>query len=561
MKIGLLQVNTVVGDLSGNAGRVARAARQAAEAGASLCITPELALTGYPPRDLLLTPAFVDKARKELERLARELRDGPVLLVGTAARTVNPGGRPLINCAALLSGGGVGALLPKKLLPTYDVFDEDRYFEPGGCLGFIELHGLRLGVTICEDIWNDKDFWQQRRYPEDPVERLAEEGLDAILNLSASPFTLGKQVQREKMLATMARKYGLPVLYCNQVGGNDDLVFDGRSMALDASGALVARASGFEESVLVVDVAELVETVGSASGNAASRPVQLAQDDYSEESEAWRALVLGVKDYAAKCGFKGAILGLSGGIDSALTAVIAAEALGVENVLGVLMPSPYSSQGSVNDSLELVKRLGIRSMTTPISDIMAAFEKSLAPAFVGRKPDVTEENIQSRIRGNLLMAMSNKFGHVLLTTGNKSELAVGYCTIYGDMSGGLAVISDVPKTMVYRLAEYVNAQRGEVIPRAIIDKAPSAELRPDQTDQDSLPPYEILDAILKLRVERHQSVEEIAHAGFDRAMVEKVCKLVKGAEFKRRQAAPGIKITDRAFGTGWRMPVACRIEY
>ena len=570
MKIGLLQVNTVVGDLSGNAGRIARAARKAAEGGASLCITPELAMTGYPPRDLLLTPAFVDKARKELEHLAHELRDGPIMLVGTAARTLHSGGRPLVNCAALLSGGGVGAFLPKKLLPTYDVFDEDRYFEPGGCLGFVELHGLRLGVTICEDIWNDKDFWQTRRYPEDPVERLVEEGLDAILNLSASPFTLGKQVQRERMLSTIARKYGLPVLYCNQVGGNDDLVFDGRSMALDAMGNLNARAPGFEESVLVVDVAELAEAAKSEpppvweAGQEISgvhRTVRLARDDFSEESEAWRALVLGVKDYAAKCGFSGALLGLSGGIDSALTAVVAAEALGADNVLGVLMPSPYSSQGSLDDSHELVRRLGIRSMVLPIADIMDAFGNSLARAFTGLSPDVTEENIQSRIRGNLLMAMSNKFGQVLLTTGNKSELAVGYCTIYGDMSGGLAVISDVPKTMVYRLSEYVNAIRGGVIPREIIDKAPSAELRPDQTDQDSLPPYEILDAILKLRVERHQSVDEITRAGFERAMVAKVCKLVKGAEFKRRQAAPGLKITDRAFGTGWRMPVACRIDY
>jgi len=554
MKIGLLQVNTVVGDLSGNAGRILHGARRAFEAGADLCITPELALTGYPPRDLLLSAAFVDKARKELDHLAKRLEDGPALLTGTASRTGLPDGRPLQNCAALLVRGGVAALFPKGLLPTYDVFDEDRYFQPGTCPGLVEIGGKRLGVTICEDIWNDKDFWKTRRYASDPVEKLAEEGLDAILNLSASPFILGKQPMRERMLANAARKYGLPVLYCNQVGGNDDLIFDGRSMALDASGKLMARAPGFREDVLVVDLDDLGEDHREQNPH-------LAEDDFSEESEAWRALVLGVKDYAAKCGFKGALLGLSGGIDSALTAAIAAEALGPENVLGVLMPSPYSSQGSLDDSLDLAKSLNIRHRTIPIADIMAAFDHGLAEAFEGLPQDVTEENIQSRIRGNLLMALSNKLGMVLLTTGNKSELAVGYCTIYGDMSGGLAVISDVPKTMVYRLAEYVNARFGEPIPRAIIDKAPSAELRPDQKDQDSLPPYEILDAVLKLRVELHASLEEIAASGFDRHMVEKVCRLVKGAEFKRRQAAPGLKITDRAFGTGWRMPVACRIEY
>lgn len=555
MKIGLLQVNTVVGDLSGNAGRIVHAARRAAGAGARVCITPELALTGYPPRDLLLSPAFVDKALRELEGIAKQLEDGPALLVGTAARTGRSEGKPIQNCAALLVNGDLGAMLPKTLLPTYDVFDEDRYFEAGGCPGLVEIGGKRLGVTICEDIWNDKDFWRTRRYASDPVEPLVEQGLDAILNLSASPFTLGKQAKRERMLASVASKYGLPVLYCNQVGGNDDLVFDGRSMALDASGRLVARAPGFEEDVLVVDLALLDE------GHHEQNP-HVAEDDFSEESEAWRAMVLGVKDYAGKCGFKGAILGLSGGIDSALTAAIAVEALGAANVLGVLMPSPYSSQGSLDDSLELAKRLGMQTKTIPIADIMRSFELGLAESFTGLAPDVTEENIQSRIRGNLLMALSNKFGKLLLTTGNKSELAVGYCTIYGDMSGGLAVISDVPKTMVYRLAQYLNERgQGEIIPSAIIDKAPSAELRPDQTDQDSLPPYEMLDAILRLRVEGYKSVKEIVEAGFEKTMVEKVCRLVKSAEFKRRQAAPGLKITDRAFGTGWRMPLACKIVY
>lgn len=552
MRVGLLQVNTVVGDLSGNAGRIAAAARKAAQAGATLCVTPELALTGYPPRDLLLSGAFVVEAARQLERLARELEGGPMLLAGVAARTGLSEGKPLHNCAALLKDGQVTVTFPKKLLPTYDVFDEDRYFEPGGCLGYLETGGLRLGVTICEDVWNDKDFWKSRRYAADPVETLAAEGVHAILNLSASPFIIGKQAMREKMLASLARKYGLPVLYCNQTGGNDDLVFDGRSMAVDASGRLAARAAAFAEDVLVVDLEGLAEGAPAAAQ-------RIEPDDFSPEAEAWRALVLGVKDYAGKCGFKGALLGLSGGIDSALTCAVAAEALGPENVTGVLMPSPYSSPGSVSDSLDLAARLGVATHTIPIAPIMERFEQALAGPFAGRAPDVTEENVQSRIRGNLLMAMSNKFGSLLLTTGNKSELAVGYCTIYGDMSGGLAVISDVPKTMVYRLAEYVNSRGGEVIPRTVMDKAPSAELRPDQTDQDSLPPYEELDAILKLRVELHMSVEEIAAAGFDRQTVRRVCSLVKGAEFKRRQAAPGLKITDRAFGTGWRMPVACKV--
>jgi NAD+ synthase/NAD+ synthase (glutamine-hydrolysing) len=561
MKIGLLQINPVVGDLSGNAVRIAQAVRRAGEAGALLCITSELALTGYPPRDLLLTPAFVDKAREELDRLARILENGPAVLVGTATWSGQMIGRPLMNCAALLAKGVVGALFPKNLLPTYDVFDEDRYFHPGSCPGFLEIGGKRIGVTVCEDIWNDKDFWHVRRYAQDPVERLAEEGLDAIVNLSASPFILGKQAMRERMLGNTAVKYGLPILYCNQVGGNDDLIFDGRSTVIDASGRLVARARAFEEDMLVVDLDRLIEGAAKAPSGAADVLPQVAEDDFGEESEAWRALVLGVKDYAGKCGFKGALLGLSGGIDSALTAALAAEALGHENVLGVLMPSPYSSQGSLDDSQELARRLNITTRTIPIAGVMAGFEAALAGSFAGRSPDVTEENIQSRIRGNLLMAMSNKFGMLLLTTGNKSELAVGYCTIYGDMSGGLAVISDVPKTMVYRLADFLNARGPELIPRLIIDKPPSAELRPDQIDQDSLPPYEELDAILKLRVEGHKSVDEIVAAGFDREVARKICWLVKSAEFKRHQAAPGIKITDRAFGTGWRMPLACRIEY
>jgi NAD+ synthase/NAD+ synthase (glutamine-hydrolysing) len=549
-----LQINTTVGDLAGNAARIAEAVRQAQGLGAELCLAPEMALTGYPPRDLLLAPAFVDQAWRALEELAKRLENGPALLVGTAARTGRNQGKPLYNCAALLAKGLIGAVIPKTLLPTYDVFDEDRYFEPGDCPAFIELSGKRLGVTICEDIWNDKDFWKKPLYRQDPVERLAGEGLDAILNISASPFFLGKQQVREAMVGNAARKYGLPVLYCNQVGGNDDLIFDGRSMAFDAKGRLAARAEGFASQVLLVDLDDLAE-------GAENKTQAVSEDDFTPEGEAWPALVLGVRDYAAKCGFKGALLGLSGGIDSSLTAAVAVEALGPDKVLGVLMPSPHSSQGSLDDSLGLASRLGMRTMTLPISPIMESFDKALSPAFAGLTPDVTEENIQSRIRGNLLMALSNKFGLLLLTTGNKSELAVGYCTIYGDMSGGLAVISDVPKTLVYSLARHVNARQGGVIPQAVLDKPPSAELKPDQTDQDSLPDYGILDSILHLRVERHKSRHEIVAEGFDKAVVDKVCGMVKSAEFKRRQAAPGIKITDTAFGTGWRMPLACRVDY
>jgi NAD+ synthetase len=551
MKIALLQLNPVVGDLEGNAALIIQAALAAKIRGADLAVTTEMAVTGYPPRDMLLCSAFVERALDTAGTIARALRGGPALLAGLPMK--NPGqGKPLFNAAALLKDGEIAAVFHKNLLPTYDVFDEDRYFQPGLAPGYFELAGARIGVTICEDIWNDKNFWQSPLYAQDPVQRLTAMNLHALVNLSASPFCLGKQAVRERMIAEISRGYGLPLLYANQAGGNDDLVFDGRSMACDARGVLAARAKAFEPDILIVDLDGLIQENSTPEAGA------LAADDFSPEAEAWRALVTGTRDYARKCGFKKALLGLSGGVDSALTAVIAAKALGPENVLGVLMPSPYSSQGSIDDSLELAASLGIETMTLPIDAIMESFEKSLAPAFAGLAPDVTEENIQSRIRGNLLMALSNKFCALLLSTGNKSELAVGYCTIYGDMSGGLAVISDVPKTLVYKLAAYVNAS-GEIIPRAIIDKAPSAELAPGQTDQDSLPPYDVLDAILEQRIRRQASREEIVAQGFDPATVDKVVRLVKAAEFKRRQAAPGIKITDRAFGTGWRMPLASKM--
>ena len=540
MRVALLQINPTAGDLRGNSALIVRAVRAAHAQSADLAVTPELALMGYLPRDLLMSRGFVERSCRALAGIAAELKDAPPVLVGVA--TPNPAemGRPLFNSAVLLHNGAAGPAFHKTLLPTYDVFDEDRYFEPAHGPQVLEWSGHRLGISICEDVWNDRDFWRRRRYHEDPIEVLAQTGVDAILNLSASPFTAGKQELRERMLGQMARRHRLPLAYVNQVGGNDDLIFDGRSCAFDAQGRLLARAKGFEDDVLVVDLS------ASASG--------IAPDDFTPESEIWRALVLGVRDYARKTGFRQVLLGLSGGIDSALTAAIAADAMGPENVLGVMMPSIYSSQGSVDDSVDLARNLGIRTLTLPIGGIMSDYDAALRDAFAGRPADVTEENIQSRIRGNLLMALSNKFGSLLLTTGNKSELAVGYCTLYGDMNGGLAVIADLPKLMVYRVARWRNLRRPD-IPEAILSKAPSAELRPGQTDQDSLPPYELLDRILELHVEQSQSAEEIVAQGFDEATVRKVLKLVRMAEFKRKQAAPVLKVTSRAFGTGWRMPI------
>jgi NAD+ synthase/NAD+ synthase (glutamine-hydrolysing) len=566
MKIALVQIDPTVGDLDGNADLLAEAAGVAQRAGADLAVASELSLLGYPPRDLLLRRSFVARGRAVCEALARRLAGGPPLLLGLAETNAGATGRPLFNAAALLADGEVRQVFRKTLLPTYDVFDEDRYFEPADGPQILEWGGRRLGVTVCEDIWNDRDFWRRRRYHVDPIDDLVAAGASCVLNLSASPFTIGKQQHREAMLGAIARKYDVPVIYVNQVGGSDELVFDGRSCAFAAGGELVARAAAFVPDVLVVDLERLVADSGPGaepgddSGPGAepgAAAAILAADDFTPASEVWRALVLGVRDYVAKSGFRRALLGLSGGIDSALVAAVAAEALGPGNVLGVLLPSPYSSAGSVTDAQVLADALAIRTETLPIADVMGAFERALSPVFAGRAPDVTEENIQARIRGNVLMALSNKFDSLLLTTGNKSELAVGYCTIYGDMSGGLAVISDVPKTMVYEVARWLNDDRGaEVIPRAILDKAPSAELRPDQTDQDSLPPYGELDGILELLIEERLGVEEIVAQGYDQPTVERVVRLVGANEFKRKQAAPGIKVTDRAFGIGWRMPIA-----
>ena len=541
MRIALLQIDPTAGDLDGNAELILRAARCAQAQEPDLIVTSELALMGYLPRDLLMSQGFVRRAQEKMACMAAELRGAAPLLVGVATLNPAPMGRPLFNSAVLLRDGAVGPAFHKMLLPTYDVFDEDRYFEPADQPQILDLGGWRLGISICEDVWNDRDFWERQRYHRDPIEVLAQAGAQAIVNLSASPFTVGKQLLREQMLSHMARKYRLPVVIVGQVGGNDDLIFDGHSAAFDAEGRMFARARGFTSDMTVVDIAKSTGVI--------------AAEDFEPEAEVWSALVLGVRDYARKTHFRQVLLGLSGGIDSALTAAIAADAMGPENVLGVLMPSTYSSAGSVDDSVELARNLGIRTVTLPIAGIMGAYDSVLADAFRGREPDVTEENIQSRIRGGLLMALSNKFGSLLLTTGNKSEMAVGYCTLYGDMNGGLAVIADLPKMMVYRVSRWRNRRKAD-IPEAILTKAPSAELRPGQTDQDSLPPYELLDPILELHVEQSKSAEEMVARGFDAATVRRVVKLVRNAEFKRKQAAPVLKVTSRAFGTGWRMPIA-----
>jgi len=549
MKIGVLQLNPLVGDLEGNALIIAAAAREAAEQGADFCVTSEMALTGYPPRDLLLYEGFVEKAHTVAEALARDLSNTIPLLLGSVEKNTTGHGKPAFNCALWCQNGEIRQVFRKTLLPTYDVFDEARYFEPAPATdtsNILQYGGQTIGVTICEDAWNDKDYWDTRAYSRDPLESIAAHRPDLIINLSASPLFLGKQTLREDMLGAVAKKYSVPLIYANQFGGNDDLVFDGRSCGFFADGSLVARAPGFEKAVLIIDTDDQANTI--------------ADDDFSREAETWHSLVLGTRDYVRKSGFSKAIIGLSGGIDSAVTAVVAAKALGPENVTCVLMPSPYSSQGSIDDSLELAENLGVKAITLPIEPIMDQFTETLAEPFAGYGTDTTEENIQSRIRGNLLMALSNKYGALLLTTGNKSELAVGYCTIYGDMSGGYAVISDVDKTGVFAVARWYNDHVAPNIPEAIITKPPSAELRPDQKDQDSLPPYDILDAILALHVEQHQSLEQIVAAGFDRPVVEKILGLVRFAEFKRRQAAPGIKLTPRSFGTGWRMPLACKRE-
>jgi NAD+ synthase/NAD+ synthase (glutamine-hydrolysing) len=546
MKVALAQINPTVGDFEGNAAKIRQAAAEAKKRGADLAIFSELSLCGYPPFDLVERPAFVQRNREELDRLAADIPLASI--VGLVGRAQDDIGKPAANCAALIGYGRVLFLQRKMLLPTYDVFDESRYFQPAHTQHVYEFCGVPLGITICEDIWNDKQFWARPLYERDPVAELVGKGTELIINISSSPFHLHKRDLRYKMIRSLATHHGKPVVYVNQVGGNDSLVFDGASCVITEDGEMAARATAFAEDLVLFDAA-------TGEGERHAQP--------EEEIEAVRqALVLGTRDYVCKCGFRNVVIGLSGGIDSALVAAIAAEAVGPEHVLGVGMPGPYSSPGSVEDARELAANLGIEFRIIPITPIFDSYRAALREVFEGRPEDVTEENLQARARGNILMALSNKFGSLLLTTGNKSELAVGYCTLYGDMAGGLAVISDVPKTMVYALAEYINATGPEaggrkVIPKSTIRKAPSAELRPNQTDQDTLPPYEVLDRVLRDYVEEMMSPEEIAEKEkLPRALVESIAGKVDHNEYKRQQAAVGLKITSKAFGIGRKFPIA-----
>jgi NAD+ synthetase len=539
MIIALAQFNPTVGDFEGNSARILHLAEQARARGAHLAIFSELCLCGYPPQDLLERPAFVERNRTELEALARRI---PLpSIVGYVGKAADNTGKPISNSAALLAEGKVRFEQRKMLLPTYDVFDETRYFQPGRAQQSLSFCGSEIGLTICEDIWNDKNFWAKQLYERDPVTELVGQGSNILINISASPYTLDKRGLRLEMLRALARRHGRPVVYVNQVGGNDSLIFDGSSVALTPEGKIGAQAHSFAEDLVLFDTA-------TGTGDIRQQP----QD---ELEAAYLALVCGTRDYARKCGFSKAVVGLSGGIDSAVVAAIATEALGPENVIGVGMPGPFSSEGSISDARSLAAALGVRFLLIPIGPTFAACKQTLAPVFEGRPEDVTEENLQARIRGNILMALSNKFGWLVLTTGNKSEIAVGYCTLYGDMVGGLAPISDVPKVMVYALARFINRD-GEVIPAATMDKPPSAELRPDQTDQDTLPPYDVLDRIVRAYVENLSSPDEIADRyGFSRDLVRDIARKIDRSEYKRQQAAPGLKITAKAFGVGRVVPI------
>ena len=543
MKIALAQINTTVGDFEGNTSLIIDRIHEAREQKAGLIIFPEMAICGYPPLDLVEYRSFVDQNLRSLERIQKETQ-GLACVVGYIDRNPRESVRKYYNTAVVLSEGRVLARYAKKLLPNYDVFDEYRYFEPGQESGVFTIGDQTFGLSICEDIWNDKDYWKKWRYDHDPIEEQVKQGAKFLINISASPFSIHKGRWRRDIIRSLAQKYSVPIFYVNLVGGNDELIFDGRSLVVNSQGEIVAEVSAFEEDLFIVDTDHLK-----------SLDSPLVSEDCEE---AMKALVLGIRDYLHKCGFQKAVLGLSGGIDSALTAVLAVKALGPENVLGVLMPSMYSSPGSLKDSEKLAKSLGIQTETIPIQDVYKVYEKIFKKIFPKKAPDVTEENIQARIRGNLLMAISNKQGVLLLTTGNKSELGVGYCTLYGDMNGGLAVIADLTKTMAYDMSRYLNRDQ-EIIPQAIIEKPPSAELKPDQKDEDSLPPYEVLDAILALYVEEHQDVPQIIEKGFDPEVVKRVVRLVDQNEFKRRQASPGLRVTEKAFGMGRRFPIARKI--
>ena len=552
MRIALAQINPTVGDITGNLARHEAQIARAAADGAELVVFPELSLIGYPPKDLLLKPQFIDENLAAVRQAARAAR-GIHAIVGYAARNPNPVGRPLHNAVAVVRDGEILSTHFKTLLPTYDVFDESRYFEPGPRTQrnqLIDIAGVKIGLSICEDLWNDERLIARRLYHQNPIADLDAAGAEILINCSASPFVVDKHDFRIRLFGEQARRFNNPLIYVNQVGGNDELVFDGNSCVFDAQGRHVANAKDFEEDLLLLDFG------GAGCHPLTTHGSQPAAHSTGLES-IYRALLLGLRDYVDKCGFRSVILGLSGGIDSALVCALAVHALGKDRVVGVAMPSRFSSDHSIRDAKTLAENLGIEFHVVPISGVHDSYESLLAPYWNGRERDITEENIQARIRGAILMAFSNKFGHLLLTTGNKSEVAVGYCTLYGDMCGGLAVISDVPKTTVWALSRWINDQaRREVIPRSSIEKVPSAELRPNQTDQDSLPPYELLDQIIERYVEDETGAQQIIADGFDAATVTRVLRLIDRSEYKRRQAAPGLKVTSRAFGFGRRMPIA-----
>ena len=537
MKIGFAQINPTVGDLRGNCELIIGAYKRLAAAGAELVLTPELSLTGYPPQDLVFKSRFVPENIALLEKLHAQVGES-ALLVGFVDRNKDRG-KPFHNAAALLERGKPIRKTYKSLLPTYDVFDEDRYFEPATCVQPFEVQGKKIGVTICEDIWTD-EYLPRPLYDVEPVRVLVEQGAEIILNLSASPFRLGAPACRLEMIAAQARTYQRPICYCNLVGGNDQLIFDGNSIAVNASGDCIAQLAAFREDQKIVDT----NSIDAIEFREAKTEEQLLA-----------ALSLGLRDYCRKCNFRSAVVGLSGGVDSAVTAVIAVNALGAENVTGVSMPSPYSSRGSIDDARDLARNLGIKFVEIPIAEPFKVFKAQFKDIFKGLPENETEENMQPRLRAMTLMALSNKFGHLVLSTGNKSELSVGYCTIYGDMAGGLGVISDVPKTTIYEFARWIN-RKGEIIPTSTIEKAPSAELKPNQKDQDTLPPYEILDQILQLYVEENLSARDIIARGFDEKTVRWVQRRVDLNEYKREQAAPGLKVTSRAFGMGRKIPIA-----
>ncbi len=538
MNAGIAQINTTVGDFAGNADKILHAYRELVKAGADFVITPELAICGYPPMDLVFRSGFIAASERHVNALAVDTGKVP-LIVGTVEPNASPHGRPCHNSAVVLQNGRRVATAHKSLLPTYDVFDEGRYFEPAEGVATVEIAGRRAGLTICEDLWT-AEYLPRDYYGRSPLHDLEKAGIDLLLNLSASPFEAGKPAKRRAMLGGIARRLKVPLVYANLVGGNDQLVFDGHSLAFDADGALAAELPGFREDIALVRIPP-------------DAPFPLAE--HTDVADVHDALVLGLRDYLAKCGFRQVVIGLSGGIDSAVTAALAVTALGKENVLGVTMPGPFSSPGSIDDSIALARNLGIECHAVPIGGGFEAMEKQLAPVFAGRPPDIAEENLQARLRGMTLMALSNKFNRMVISTGNKSELAVGYCTIYGDMAGGMALLSDVPKTMVYQLAGYIN-RHGGVIPHNTIEKPPSAELRADQRDQDTLPPYDVLDEVLRLYVEEQLTTGEIAAKGFDPDTVRWIAQKVDSNEYKRQQAAPGIKVTSKAFGIGRRVPIA-----